>query len=39
MEKIADCIGTKLGEIFKINDKWNDIFPHVYRVTREKGRE
>ena len=38
MEKIIDCIGAELGEIFKIADKWNGIFPHVYRVTRKKGR-
>ena len=38
MEKIADCIGAELDKIFKIADKWNDIFPYVYRVIRKKGR-
>lgn len=38
MKKIVDCIGAELDKIFKINDKWNDIFPYVYRVKRKKGK-
>lgn len=38
MEKIIDCIGAELGKIFKIADKWNDIFSYVYRVKKKKGR-
>ena len=39
MEKIADYLGVELGEPFKIADKWNGIFPHDYRITKEKGIE
>ena len=37
MEKIADYLGVELAEPFNIADKWNDIFPYVYRVIRKKG--
>lgn len=37
IEKIADYLGVELGEPFKIADKWSGIFPHDYRITKEKG--
>lgn len=38
MVKIVDCIGAELDKIFKIADKWNCIFLHVYHVTKKEGR-
>lgn len=34
MEKIIDCIGAELGEIFKINDTKNE-YAAYYKFTTE----
>ena len=39
MVKLADCLGVKMGETFKIADKWSGIFPHDYRITKKRGIE
>lgn len=39
MVKLADCLGVKMGETFKIADKCTGIFPHDYRITKKRGIE